>query len=115
MFSAAPLSTLGHMDVQLLYFDGCPSWQIAERRLRTALEQTDHSDTVITLEKVTTVEEAVQRHFLGSPTIFINGVDSFASPDDEPAMACRVYPSEAGLEGSPSIEQLVRALTNSPE
>ena len=98
------------MDVRLLYFDGCPSWHLAKQRLDDALARTGHADTQVTLERVETLEEAVERHFLGSPTILIDGVDPFAQPGDEPAMACRVYRADVGFEGSPSTRQLIERL-----
>lgn len=103
------------MDVRLLYFDDCPSWQVAEERLRTALDMTGHQQVGIARERVTTIDEARRWHFTGSPTIFIDGSDPFAATHDEPALACRVYPSDEGLEGSPSVEQLIRVLTDVTE
>jgi len=98
------------MDVRLLYFDDCPSWRVAEERLRTALDATGHPDVPIVRERVTTIDEARQRHFCGSPTILVNGVDPFATAHDEPALACRVYASDQGREGSPSVAQLTHAV-----
>ena len=98
------------MDVHLLFFDDCPSWLVADERLRAALDQTGHEDVVVVHELVTTIDEAQRRHFTGSPTILINGVDPFANPGAELALACRVYPSAEGLDGSPSIEQIVQAI-----
>ena len=98
------------MDVRLRFFDGCPGWRVAEERLRTALDETGHHEVTIVRELVTTLDEARERHFVGSPTILINGRDPFASANDEPALACRVYPSPGGFSGSPSIEEFVTAL-----
>ena len=98
------------MDVRLLYFDGCPSWQVAEQRLRLALDQVGCAEVAIIRERVTTIDEARLLRFLGSPTILIDGFDPFATPGAEPAMACRVFASATGLSGSPSVEQLVTAL-----
>ena len=98
------------MDVRLLYFDDCPSWRVAEERLRAALDETGRADVPIKRELVTTIDEARRRHFPGSPTILIDGADPFAGAHDEPALACRVYASDQGLEGSPSVEQLIRAV-----
>jgi len=42
-------------------------------------------------------EQAEQRHFHGSPTILIDGVDRFADVGHAPALACRVYPGPSGI------------------
>lgn len=34
------------MDVELVYFVGCPNWQQAERRLREALASAGHTVTL---------------------------------------------------------------------
>jgi hypothetical protein len=99
------------VDALLLYFDDCPNWRVAEQRLREALDATGHETVAIRRELVTTIEEAQRRNFYGSPTIVINGLDPFASGDEEPALACRVYASPAGLSGSPSVGQIIAALT----
>lgn len=96
--------------MHLLFFDDCPSWLVADERLRAALDRTGHEDIVVVHELVTTIDEAQRRHFTGSPTILINGVDPFAGAGAEPALACRVYPSAEGFDGSPSLDQLVRAI-----
>jgi hypothetical protein len=49
--------------------------------------------------------------FTGSPTIWLDGTDPFASPNAVPALACRVYASPDGLAGSPAVDRLVHALT----
>ncbi|CAM4190896.1 hypothetical protein [Janibacter anophelis] len=47
------------MRVQLLYFDGCPHWQVADGRIRDALETLGiHVDVEKVL--VTTPEQAEQ-------------------------------------------------------
>ena len=53
-------------DVTLLYFDGCPSWQVADQRLR---ELAGELDLTVTRQKVETPEAAEQLGFRGSPTI----------------------------------------------
>jgi hypothetical protein len=60
---------------------------------------------------VETPEDAERLGFVGSPTILIDGHDPFARRDELPRMACRVFSTPNGLEGSPSVEQLVDALS----
>ncbi|GAA1456752.1 DUF2703 domain-containing protein [Nocardiopsis exhalans] len=100
------------MDVELLYFSGCPNWQVAQERLTEALKRTGHADQRVTLVEVETDEQAQQLHFPGSPTIRLNGQDPFPAPAQTPGMSCRVYATPEGLSGAPSLDELVRALTD---
>ena len=99
------------MDVRLLYFDGCPNWTVAEERLRSALVRVGRSDEPIHRVLVETAEEAERLGFVGSPTIFIDGRDPFAVGGEQPALACRVFTTPDGRAGSPTLEQLVEALS----
>ena len=98
------------MDVLLLYFDECPNWRVANDRLRTALDATGHEMVTIRCEEVRTVDEAVSRKFMGSPSIFIDGLDPFAREGDTPGLACRMYASTEGLGGSPTEVDLITAI-----
>ena len=64
------------MDVSLLYFDGCPNWEVADQRLAEIAGE--YADVVVTLQRVETVEEAERLGFHGSPSIVVDGVDLFA-------------------------------------
>lgn len=94
--------------VTLLYFDGCPNWQVADERLRVLSHERD-----LTLEHrlVETPEDADKAGFRGSPTILVDGTDPFARGDEPTGLACRVYQTEDGPQGSPTLEQLRAALT----
>jgi hypothetical protein len=95
------------MDVLVQYFDGCPNWELARDRLGVALDKEKAS---IRFEKIDTFEKAEAASFRGSPTILLDGVDPFANPDDPVGLACRVYSTEEGHEGAPSVSQLQTAL-----
>jgi len=96
--------------VTVLYFDGCPSWQTALERLHTASTRAG-VPVQVSSRLVETQDEAEEMAFPGSPTIMVNGVDPFAQPDQVPALACRVYETPYGRAGSPTVDQLVDALT----
>lgn len=98
------------MDVKIQYFDGCPNWQTAETRLREALDAVGLSDQGVSFEIVSTPEEAERLRFSGSPTVLVNGSDPFPAETSSFGLTCRVYRTEAGLEGSPSVAQLRQAL-----
>lgn len=95
------------MDVTLQFFDGCPNWQVADERLRALADELHYR---ISYRKITSVDEAQEVHFIGSPTILVNGRDPFARGDELPGIACRVYDTPAGPAGTPTIEQLRHAL-----
>jgi hypothetical protein len=96
--------------VTLRYFDGCPSWQTADSRLRQALDGTGHGDVIVSYEKVDTPEDAERLGFIGSPTVLIDGTDPFAAPGALSGLACRVYTTPEGLAGSPTLDQLTEVL-----
>jgi len=94
--------------ISLRYFDACPNWEIALDRIGEALESTDLR-AEINLEEVTAAD-AQRLRFVGSPTILIDGIDPFQTEDASFGLSCRVYPTERGLEGSPSVAQLATVL-----
>ena len=97
------------VDVTVLYFGGCPSWQTALERVHAAAAQSGVPVQVSTLA-VESDEDAVRMGFTGSPTVLMEGTDPFVQPGSSPALACRLYATPAGLAGSPTIDQLVAAL-----
>lgn len=99
------------MTVTLLYFPGCPNWQTADANLRAALEEAG-ADVAVHRRVVDTVEEAERQAFLGSPTILIDGRDPFAEPGAVPGLSCRVYRTDAGVAGAPTVAQLRAALAD---
>lgn len=99
------------VEVTLLYFDGCPSWRLADERLAEALALTGHPDQPVTRRQVTTPEQAEQLGFRGSPTVLLDGRDPFPEPGAPTGLACRMFRTPDGLAGAPSVEQLVAALT----
>ena len=96
--------------VVVQYFEGCPGWQTATDRLRQALRLVGLGDQEIHLQNVETPEQAAQLGFAGSPTILLNGVDLFADANPSAGYACRIYRTERGAEGAPSLSQLTARL-----
>jgi hypothetical protein len=102
--------TLEAVDVTLLYLDGCPNWRMAEQRVRQALVDLGLPDDTLSLRRVETSEQAEELAFCGSPTILLNGADPFADLTAPVGFACRVYRTEAGLAGAPTLAPLTEAL-----
>lgn len=96
--------------MQLLYFDGCPNWIIMKQRLTEALAIIGHPDVPIALTRLQSPEDAQANQFVGSPTLRIGGQDPFFESGAAVGLACRVYSTPDGLDGSPTVEQLVDAL-----
>ena len=100
------------MRVQLLYFDGCPHWQVADGRIRDALETLGiHVDVEKVL--VTTPEQAEQWSFHGSPSVLVDGEDRFAQLGAPVGLSCRLYQTPEGVDGAPTVSQLVQVLSQS--
>jgi len=98
------------MQVELLWFAGCPSYLRAQALLAQVLRE-EGVDAPIEMIQVHDDAEAIALKFLGSPTIRLNGRDPFAEPgQDQFAMQCRVYRTPAGLKGVPTLEMLRAAV-----
>jgi len=96
------------MRVEVLYFDGCPTYQAAEKILRRLLAQ-EGAEAEVELVAANTDEEARRLRFPGSPTIRVDGEDLFPVPVRAGyALGCRMYATPEGLKGSPTPE-MVRA------
>ena len=91
-------------EITLRYFDGCPNWQVAKERIEVVLDQLGET-RVVGLERVETPQDADELDFRGSPTILVDGIDPFDASGPT-GLSCRVYRTEAGLEGAPSVTQL---------
>ena len=98
------------MKVEILYFDGCPTYLEVEKALREVLEE-QGVDAEVELVAVNTDEEAHELRFAGSPTVRVDGEDLFPVPQRAGyALGCRMYTTPEGLRGSPTAEMLEEAL-----
>lgn len=96
------------MNITLQYFDGCPNWETTRAHLANLLEE--GLDAAIDYELIDTYEIAVERGFGGSPTVLVDGVDVFAGRRAVAGLTCRVYDTEQGPAGSPTLDQLRTAI-----
>ncbi len=96
--------------ITILHTPGCPNVALLRRRLADALAQFPGPAPRVVVEEIADPEEASRRGFHGSPALLIDGTDAFASPETPPAFACRTYRTETGMEGAPSVDQIVAAL-----
>lgn len=96
--------------VTILHTPGCPNVALARRRIDAALTHLPGPVPRVIVEEVADPDEAVRRDFHGSPTLLLDGIDPFAGPDNPVAFACRTYRTESGIEGAPSVEQILDVL-----
>ncbi|TAK70275.1 MAG: hypothetical protein EPO13_04845 [Actinomycetota bacterium] len=99
------------MDVTLLVIEGCPHADAAAANLTAALAQAGVGEAVVAQVVIASARDASTWEFRGSPTVLLDGRDPFAG--DAPRsfeVSCRMYLTQEGLAGVPSVQQLVEAL-----
>ena len=105
-------SVNGKVKVEVLYFDGCPSHAALLPRLRKLMAE---AGLTVPIEQthVTSVEEAEREHFLGSPTLRVDGhdVDPTAERRTDYGLKCRLYMHDDGLRGIVP-DELIRSALN---
>jgi hypothetical protein len=107
------------VQVSFLYYEECPSYDLALERLREVMTEED-IPAELEVIKVETEDQARQLGFVGSPTIRVDGQDIDPPSDPRYALTCRVYRLEDDrISPLPSKDMIRRALrsqaTNSPQ
>ncbi len=97
------------MKIDLLYFDGCPSWQEGLVNLKTALIN-ENLQAEINLVQVDDDAEAARLRFLGSPSFHVNGIELWPEQRAQYNLSCRVYSTPYGMRGAPTVEMLQEKL-----
>ena len=100
------------MDVSLLYFDGCPNHHDTLVLLSALLDEAGWDGT-IQMVNVDSPERAEELEFRGSPTVRINGNDPFLDAEAPIGLSCRIYPTDAGYQGTPPEQGLRAAIAGS--
>jgi hypothetical protein len=96
--------------VSFLYYEDCPSYDLALERLREVMVEEGITSEVEVI-KVETEEQARQLRFIGSPTIRVDGQDIDPPSDPHYALTCRVYRLEDNrISPLPSKDMIRRAL-----
>jgi hypothetical protein len=84
------------MTVELLWWDGCPSYPEALDDLRRVLREEGVEAEIVDVE-IEDDEQARRERFPGSPTIRIDGEDIVPPDEGEPfSLTCRVYRTREG-------------------
>jgi hypothetical protein len=77
--------------VELLWWDGCPSYPRALADLRDALDEAGLDPAAVEMIEVSTDESAEREGFVGSPTIRLDGQDIVPTDGEAVGLTCRVY------------------------
>jgi hypothetical protein len=99
--------------VELLFWEGCPSYPAALDQLRAALADAGRDPDAIVVREVLDEAQAAAERFPGSPTIRVDGRDvvGVGGSDSPPALTCRVYRLRDGrFSPTPDPEDLRDAL-----
>lgn len=99
------------MRVSFLFYEDCPSHDLALERLHEVLDEKG-IDANVEVVKVESEEQAQELRFVGSPTILLNGQDiAPPPPDSHYALTCRAYRLEDGrISPLPSPDTIRRAM-----
>jgi len=86
------VTAMTHPQVELLFWDGCPSHPQALADLRAAMAELGLDPDAVVVRDVDTDGHAERERFVGSPTIRVDGEDVDPPPGGEPVgLTCRVY------------------------
>lgn len=77
---------------------------MAEARIEAL--QAEGYELVLERQLINTPELAKQYGFRGSPTLLVDGVDPFTDLDAPIGLSCRLYATEHGYAGAPTLDQL---------
>jgi hypothetical protein len=99
-------------EIELLWWEGCPSTERTLAELRGVLEDVGLGDARVKMREIRTEADADERGFAGSPTILIDGVDPVPiGADEPPGLSCRVYRRRDGrIAPTPDPDDLRDAL-----
>ena len=98
------------MRVSFLYYEECPSHDLALERLREVVAEEGISREVEVIN-VETEDQARELRFVGSPTIRVDGQDIDSPSDTRYVLTCRAYRLEDGrISPLPSKDMIRRAL-----
>jgi hypothetical protein len=98
------------MRVSFLYYEECPSHDLALERLREVMTE-EGIFKEVEVFKVETEDQARELRFVGSPTIRVDGQDIDPPSDTRYVLTCRAYRLEDGrISPLPSKDMIRRAL-----
>ncbi len=95
----------------MLYYDDCPHYKEAENALKKVLDE-EHVDADVHMVSVSKGGQAAPWHFIGSPTIIVNGEDLEPNVNEKTPYQghCRMYMYNNELFEYPPKEMIREAL-----
>jgi len=105
------------VNVELLWWEGCPSTERALTAVREALSELGLSGVEVHMREIETGDDAEAAGFVGSPTILIDGRDIVPAADGEQiGLSCRVYRQRDGrMSPIPDPDDLREALARAAQ
>ena len=98
------------MDIAVLTFEGCPDAEPTFQLVQQTVRELGLGSEVKQIS-VNDPDEAEKLHFLGSPTVQINGRDVEVNRrSDTASFSCRMYKTPSGNGGVPPKEMIVEAI-----
>lgn len=98
------------MKIEILYFEGCPNHESAERAVREVLEELN-VDADIRRVDVPDAATAERVGFPGSPTVRVDGEDITPGENNGTySLSCRVYRTSSGMAGVPDKDTIRAAI-----
>jgi hypothetical protein len=102
----------GLMQVELLWWRGCPSTPKALADLGAAMTEHGLDPASVRVTEIRTDDQAEDVRFAGSPTILIDGRDvQPPGEDNDIGLSCRIYRTRAGrIAPTPDPDDIREAL-----
>ena len=99
------------MRVEILYFQGCPNYEPAVKRVRAVLDDEGVTTEILAIE-VCGRRAADALRFPGSPSVRVNGIDVEGplAAGGAVGLSCRTYMNGALREGIPPAEVIRDAI-----
>jgi hypothetical protein len=84
---------MSHPQIELLWWEGCPSWKQTLDDLEAAMAEVGLDPARVVVREIDDYAHAEAERFTGSPTIRVDGKDVIAPDPEEalPSLTCRVY------------------------
>ncbi len=98
------------MEIRVLTFAGCPGCEATFRLVREAVDELGVRATVSHIQ-IRSEIEAIEKRFLGSPSVQIDGKDiEVQRREDPPSFACRLYVHGGRRTGVPPKGMILKAI-----
>ncbi len=94
----------------MLSIPDCPNGPIAIERVHAAVRDARVGDVTVEAAIVHEAGDVTAALMHGSPTILIDGRDPFAEPGTVASISCRLYRTESGPQGCPTVNELIEVI-----